>query len=153
MLKLKEVIEILLRRKKKKKFKELFDKFDLASAWWQEFDFKLEEAPLWCDYDFGFIIYCERDNYFYFFLACKISIFSVFEDYAPANIQTFLACVNKWFKIYALTKEPINLLHELKVLNDLLSEHLGSNMENFQCVLMTCLNAFLFFCSRKKGEN
>lgn len=47
----------------KRKLKEIFDKFDLASEGWEEFSFKLEEAPFRADYDFDFIVYSERDNY------------------------------------------------------------------------------------------
>lgn len=64
-----------------------------------------------------------------------MSVFSVFEDYAPANIQTSLACENEWFKIYVFTKEPNNLLHELEVLNNLLSKHLGSKHQEFSVCL------------------
>ena len=48
----------------KKKFKELFNKFDHASEGCEESNFKLEEAPVWGDYEFDFIVYSERDNYF-----------------------------------------------------------------------------------------
>ena len=40
----------------KKKFKELFNKFDLAFERWEEFNFKLEEAPFWADYDFDLLL-------------------------------------------------------------------------------------------------
>ena len=40
----------------KKKFKELFNKFDLAFERWEEFNFKLEEAPFRADYDFDLLL-------------------------------------------------------------------------------------------------
>ena len=81
-----------------------------------------------------------------------MSIFSVFEDYARANIQTYLACKNEWFKIYAFTKEPINLLHELEYLNNLLSKHLGSKYEGFYGSLDDMPDPCFVFCSRKKRK-
>ena len=81
-----------------------------------------------------------------------MSIFPVFEDYAPANIQTYLACKNEWFKIYAFTKEPINLLHELEYLNNLLSKHLGSKYEEFYGSLDDMPDPCFVFRSRKKKK-
>ena len=60
---------------KKNSNNSLINLFDHASEGWEESNFQLEEAPVWADYEFDFIVYSERDNYFYFFLARKVSFF------------------------------------------------------------------------------
>ena len=43
-----------------KKLNKVFQDFDLVGEGWGRFMYKIEEAPSWSKFDYGFIVYSER---------------------------------------------------------------------------------------------